>query len=846
MASPRITSLALLLAAAPLFAHAVNTPERVTIPNSAHRRLASLVPVRAVAPDFAMERMLLVLQMPQEVSASLKQLLKDQQDPSSARFHQWLNPDDFGKQFGPTQAQRDAATLWLLQQGFKVESAARSGLAITFSGSAAQVGKAFQTTIMEYSVNGVTHHGNGSNISIPGELAGFVHGVASLNDLRRAPRPSLIRSLPLAAAGRPGAVDSSGNTFISPGDFQTIYNLGPLYAAGLTGQGVTIGIVGQTDIANGDFAAFRSLFNLGYGGSLTVTQTGADPGTVDPGDEGESELDTQWSSAAAPGASIDLVVSHSSAATGGVDLSAQYLVDNNVAPIISMSYGECEADMGGAGSVYMAFYNNLWAQAASEGITVFVSAGDSGVAGCDDPVNFTATMGKAVSGMASTPYNTCVGGSQFTGTGSSYWSGGKTATSLTTALGYVPEAAWDESTLDNGFRLYAGGGGASLAYAKPAWQSALGVPKDGMRDVPDVALNAAAITDPTAVMIEGSLQEYGGTSVASPCMAGIMALVVQKYGRQGNINPTLYQLGSAQYAGTGPAVFHDITSGNNSVPGQVGFNAGVGYDQVTGLGSIDATLLLNNWGAVNPISVNVLAPAAPVTIASGQTVTFNGSGSDTIGGSPLTYLWSFGDGSTATTPSTSHQYAIAGPQSQTFSATLSVSDGTHVQASAPVSIKVTPAGVSPIITMPVTSFYAFPTVPIAFTATATTQNNGTITNYSWNFGDGGTAVGAAVSHTFAEYDTDYRTVTLTATDSTGATGQTTFKALAATGNLLDCNGDGNIDVRDLLTLAAAWNPQEQANYLDFNGLNVWADLNADGVVDDSDLNLWIITFPAAL
>ena len=710
------------------------------------------------------------------------------------------------------------------------------------------MGKAFGTTIMEYDVDGVIHHGNATELMLPRALAGFVSGVATMHDLRRAPQPGMIKALALPnAEGRQGT-GTGGNSFIGPGDFATIYNLNPLFAKGITGQGVSIGIVGQTDLPSGDFQTFRTTFGLtGYPGTLTLVETGPSPGLVDPGDELESELDTQWASAAAPGAAVTLAISPSSATTGGIDLSAQYLVDQNQVQVLSLSYGDCEADMGGPGSTYVTFYEQLWAQAAGQGISVLVSSGDSGAAMCDAPNHFTATRGRAVNGLGSTPYNTCVGGTMFTGTGAQYWKAGTASTLQTTALGYVPEAAWDESSLNaTGYRLFAGGGGASTCWPKPGWQDAPGVPSDAWRDVPDVALNAGAISDPTFVVSGGSGEGVGGTSVAAPCMAGIMALVVQQFGRQGNPNPTLYALGKAQYNQTGPTVFHDITSGNNSVPGQIGFNAGPGYDQVTGLGSLDAQALVENWVAgTNPIQVQVSAPAANPTIATGASVSFAGSATDATPGAALTYLWSFGDGATATGTSAQHTYTLQGSQAQTFTANLTVGDGLHVKASSPVQVTVTPAGVSAAITQPVTDSYAFPGVVVPFTATASTLNPGSITSYAWDFGDGAKASGASVSHAFVENDQYYWQVTLTATDATGATGQTSLLLLADPAILMNPNGDSSIDVRDLLLLAGAWNPTP-ATATRFNGLNIWADLNGDGVVNDADLELWINNFtPAA-
>ncbi len=526
---------------------------RVTLPGSVHRRLARLEPLGPVPADQPMESLNLVLKLSPDAQSQLDQLLRDQQDPASPRYHQWLTPDQFGTRFGPSPTQLDAATGWLRAQGFTVQGIARSGLSVSFSGTAAQVGKAFRTAMVRYDLDGVTHNGNATSISIPAGLAGFTSGVASLNDIR--PKAYSRRLGPLTRTGgaAPQLLAGDGSNVVGPGDFAKIYGLAPLFAQGITGHGATIAVVAQTDIAAADQQAFVDDFNLdAYSpiGSQTiqVVHNGADPGLEYlGGDEFEADVDTQWSTAAAPGATVVMVVSPSSFTANGVDLSAQYIVDNNLADVVTESYGECEQDMGTAQAT---FYEQLWEQAAAQGMSVFVAAGDNGPAGCADPNDSSAAgFGKGVSGIASTPFNTAVGGTMFNEGSGTYWLTSVTSDFETTALGYIPEAAWNESGLTaDGSGLYAGSGGPSSLYAKPSWQTALNVPADGMRDLPDVSFNAAGIHDPSVAFEEGTAYEVGGTSVSSPCMAGIMALVVQKFGgRQGNPNFTLYNLARAQY-----------------------------------------------------------------------------------------------------------------------------------------------------------------------------------------------------------------------------------------------------------------------------------------------------------
>jgi pseudomonalisin len=285
---------------------------------------------------------------------------------------------------------------------------------------------------------------------------------------------------------------------------------------------------------------------------------------------------------------IKFVVSASTNTSDGTYLSAQYIVNHNLAPVMSMSFGLCEAALGASGN---SFINSLWQQAAAQGISVFVSSGDSGAAGCDSASASRATHGRGVNGLCSSPYSVCVGGTEFIDSNYSlYWSASNTGT-MGSALGYIPEAVWNASGASG---LWSGGGGASIVYTKPTWQNGVGVPADGKRDVPDVSLSAA-VHDGYLIFMNGNNLVCGGTSAASPSFAGLMALVVESRGtRQGNANPVLYSLANNQRYG-GAAVFHDVKTGNNSVPGVTGFTAVAGYDQATGLGSVDADVLVSHW-----------------------------------------------------------------------------------------------------------------------------------------------------------------------------------------------------------------------------------------------------------
>jgi hypothetical protein len=410
---------------------------------------------------------------------------------------------------------------------------------------------------------------------------------------------------------------SQGSThYLFPADFATIYDLSPLYAAGNTGTGASIAIVGRSNINLSDVAGFRSYAGLSVN-APTVTLDGPNPGLI-PGDQDEATLDVEWSGAVAPSAAIRFVAAASTSTTDGVDLSAQYIVNNKTAPVMSTSFGNCEANMG---SAEMAFYNSLWQQAASEGITAFVSSGDSGAAGCNGGSS-TAGSAAGVNGLCSSPYSTCVGGTEFNEGSGSYWAA-TNSSSNESALSYIPETVWNESASNGGSGLWSSGGGISQYYTQPTWQKGVsGANSNGMRAVPDVALTSAG-HDGYIVCLNGSYYIFSGTSASSPSFAGILSLIVARNAgtAQGSANPTLYSLITAS---ANP--FHATPSGSNSVPGVPGFTAsGATYNLATGLGSVDANLLAAAWsaGSVTPSPSFTLTPSvASESLLPGKSATF--------------------------------------------------------------------------------------------------------------------------------------------------------------------------------------------------------------------------------
>jgi pseudomonalisin len=672
----------------------VDERDRVVLENNVNALVRAAPHLGPTARTLRMERMVLALQLHPDKQAALEALLARQLDPSSPEFHQWLTPQDFGSRFGPSAAELAQVTGWLSSRGFSIDEVATSGTWVNFSGGVTQVESAFATTIEDVKIDGVVRHANTSNPSIPRALAGLVSGVVSLHNIPRHAMNSGIRHLE-ATALQPDYTGSTGSHYLAPGDFATIYNVKALYTAGIDGTGQTIAIVGRTHPAATNWSTFRSTMAL-TANAPQVVLNGTDPGDLGADEDGEADLDVEWSGAVAKGATVKFVVSQSTSSTDGVDLSAQYIVNNNLAPVMSTSFGQCESSMGSAENT---FYNNLWSQAASQGITSFISTGDSGAAGCNGGSD-TSGSGKAVSGLSSTPYNVAVGGTQFNeGTGS-YWSS-TNGTGDTSALSYIPEVVWNESAnVSGGSGLWASTGGASTLYAKPSWQVAPGVPADGKRDVPDVSLSAAG-HDGYLVYTQGALAAIGGTSASSPSFAGLMALIVQKTGaRQGNANPRFYQLAQAQYGSGGTVVFHDTTSGNNSVPGVTGFTAGTGYDEATGLGSVDAYALANAWGGTTPTPDFTLG-ASPTAVSVQQGAAGTSTLTTAVSGGFSNAIALSASGLPTGVTATFSPTSLAAPGSGTATLTLTAS-ASATTGTATVTVTATGGGVTHTATVSLT------------------------------------------------------------------------------------------------------------------------------------------------
>jgi hypothetical protein len=778
-----------------------------------------------VSPDLPMTDLILVLSRDPAQQAAFEQFVASQYDSSSPNYHQWLTPQQIGENFGPSESDIATITSWLTGHGFTVDEVPSDHMSIRFSGKASQVESAFHTEMHNLEVKGVAHIGNMSDPQIPAALAPAVTGVKALHNFF--PRPlhhmgsavsrdaatgkwkrnaSTSGASPLFGINVPA---SNGNSAylvedVAPYDFATIYNVSPLWNAGTDGTGQTIAIAGTSSINLADVNTFRSDFDLPTTGPantpllvngspsgvpLTICTSTTLYCTLD--DLIENSLDVEWSGAVAKNAQIILVSSYpASLSDDGLYDSESYIVHNHTAPIMNVSYGECELFNGTAGNME---YYNLWQSAYAEGIAVFVAAGDSGSASCDDGMDsqygvpWVAEYGLSVSGLASTPYNVAVGGTDFNWCqlllefnggvcpAGPYWSSTNTSNG-SSALGYVPEVPWNDTctspvtlqflaafansayevqginnaeeacnfvvdyatgfpgdiaSIDYGL-LYSvdtigGGGGASGCVAndgsdvsscissttstgattnpdtgaaqlsiplyndgwpKPIWQTGVsGIPSDGVRDIPDVSFFASDGTlSNSAYLIcvsevsecnynstsEPTAQEVGGTSVATPAMAGVMALINQKTGSiQGNPNAELYKLAakqtysncSAETATTSNGCyFNDIDQGTNAmacdygyrlgispnclpvedkVSGVVdvvsilsGYSAGVGYDQATGLGSLNVYNVVNSFEGIGNHPATLTVTPASYSITAIQTLNVTISVATAFSGPP--------------------------------------------------------------------------------------------------------------------------------------------------------------------------------------------------------------------
>ncbi len=319
---------------------AIDNTDRVTLRGNVHPFAAIATASQAVEDSTPMERMVLMLKGDTTQEAALEQLIAAQNDPKSSLYHHYLAPNEFGAQFGVADADITKVTDWLESHGFKVDELSVGKRAIVFSGTVGQVAAAFNTEIRTFTVAGVTHYANTTDPTIPAALSSAVAGVVKMHDFRHS-----ANSTKTTAVSGPGVVNplyTSGSAhYLSPADYGTIYNINPLYSAGINGTGQTIAVLARSNISMSDVSSFRSTMGLKANNPCRSSSPIRIPGVVQ-GDNEETTLDTEWSGAIAPNATVKVIVSASTNSADGIDLSALYAVNNKVAPIVSLSYGSCE------------------------------------------------------------------------------------------------------------------------------------------------------------------------------------------------------------------------------------------------------------------------------------------------------------------------------------------------------------------------------------------------------------------------------------------------------------------------------------------------------------------------
>jgi subtilase family serine protease len=668
-------------------------------------------------------RLTFVLSRSPELQASFAQLLADQQNLSSPSYHQWLSPQEVGERFGPTQHDVDALTNWLASQGLRVTETSPSRVFVQATGSASTVANALATSFHTFNVNGQSRMAATVDPSIPSAFASIVSSIAGLADTDLRPMShgqAMAKPTPNTTDTQPQYNSTpTGQHYVTPGDFAVIFDLKPVYNSGNTGTGQKVAIIGRSRVAPTDISEYESQTGLTSNlPNVIIPANGADPGTTNDEDQLEATLDVERLLGTAPGVQADLVVS--SSANGGIFAAAQYEVQTVLDPVMTISFGSCEFY---AGASEVSMWDMLFSQAASEGISVFVSSGDSGTAGCDAQFATPPTYQiRSINYICASSYATCAGGTEFVeGPNlSQYWSGVNGA-NLVSALGYIPEGAWNEPQNLNAFGqpyvAVGSGGGASLYIPKPAWQVGTGVPSDNARDVPDVSFPGASHDAYYGCYAAGSgdcganrFYFYYGTSAAAPSLAGVTALLNQKTGgSQGNLNPLLYRL-----AASNPNAFHDATPltiygvvcaigtpsvCNNSTPsptslsgGLTGYALTTGYDQATGLGSLDVANFLSAAAAVSkstlaPTTLSVQENAS--TISDTQTVVFTATLTSKTAGAPAGMVQFYADGNAVGAPvavasGTAVSVALPFTAAGTYSISASYSgDGTYAASASP-------------------------------------------------------------------------------------------------------------------------------------------------------------------
>jgi len=648
----------------------IDSSSRVVLAGSRSPRAAAADDLGAVTSSLQLHGISLVFNRSAIQQSALDALVAAQQNPASPLYHQWITPDQYAAQFGVADSDIAAAESWLEQQGFAIDSVSRSHNRILFSGTAAQVASAFGAPLHYYLAPATAlqpaqkHFAPSADLTLPSALASSVLAIGNLSDFHLLPH--IVRA-PQAAQPR-FTSSATGNHYLTPGDLATIYDITPAYNSGYTGSNQSIAVIGQSAVSLTDIANFQNA--VGIAGKTPIVMLIPDTGvstTVADGDEAESDLDLEYSSTIAKGAQVYFVYTGNSKSYGAFD-AISYAIDQKIAPIISSSYGDCEPNLGQSSYDQ---YNADLEQAAAQGQTVVSAAGDDGSTDCYGEYKSTQQTQNeqlAVDFPASSQYVTGVGGTEFPSAdvasgNNTYFDAQSSSDIISSAKSYIPEMVWndDAAAASSGCPgtdcepLSSGGGGVSIFTTQPTWQSGtvggVVIATPGHRMVPDIAMTASPYNAPLAFCTSdktfwasgqtsscsdglrdgsstGVLTVGGGTSFEAPVFSGLVAIINQAKNStgQGVVNPTLYSLAATSAYAT---AFHDVTSGGNQClsgatycasPGTTDYAAVTGYDEASGLGSIDFFKLLNAWPNITTsslLSTSTTLTAATTTPASG-------------------------------------------------------------------------------------------------------------------------------------------------------------------------------------------------------------------------------------
>ena len=599
------------------------------------------------APSQArLDRVLLLLEPSAAQKHALDAELANQQSPNSAEYHHWLTSSQFADTYANTASDVAAIVSWLQSEGFAVAPLPAGRQWIELSGTVAQLEQAFQTHVSSVAETGGVRLVLADSISVPAALAPLLHGLVSLDGVVAEPAITTTQPVTAPTAELRAVTAVRGAEAVTPQLAKQMLHLDGLQSAG---AGETIAIAARSNLQAQDVAAFRTAFGL-PASALRIAPDGADPGRNS--DEAEALMSASWAGVTAPGAQIVLVPAATTSATDGLDLSLAAIVDQALADTVAVGFSACEASLSEA---HQAFYAALYRQAAAEGIAVIAASGDSGASACHvGGSDFAVTSGYGVNALASTPWNTAVGTAAFADAASN--------------SGAPALAGWSPSNPTD--PAYAGGGGRSALYAVPAWQPL--PPNDSAetsghhtRLLPDIALptaldnglNPGLVFCMSAADVSSGCNAVrgGGSAAAAALFAGVAAIIAQKNGPQGNLAPTLYEL--SRRAG----IFEDVQQGNTRLAcapgspecdasGHIGFDAAVGYDLATGLGSINVQNLVNDWAraaATGTGTTSVVLTVAPAvqnnTYNPSAQITFSASVSSLTAGSAPTGTVTFSD-----------------------------------------------------------------------------------------------------------------------------------------------------------------------------------------------------------